>query len=138
MPSSSITAEQLSIACCKVVVASPSAQRRVTLVRAFHPYVSVLTDEVATLESGLDESLDIVETSVTTLEMLRTLKDSTDTTTRRKRELLLDNADRLTSKLQAPRYRAPCQLDEESDEGSLKSVIKISVIGKVAGNEHSG
>jgi hypothetical protein len=118
MPSSSITAEQLPIACCKVDGASPTAQRRVALVDAFETHFSVLNDEVATLESGIDEASAIVETSVTPFEMLRKLKDSTDTTTRRKRELLLDNADYLTSNLQVSNYRASCQLDEESDDES--------------------
>jgi hypothetical protein len=157
MPSSSITTEQLSIACCTVDDASPTAQRRVALADAFQPYFSIPT-EVVTLESGLDEALDIVETSVTTLEMLRKLKGSTDTTTRWKRELLLDNADRLSSKLQARKlkyptgtttrrkrkllldnadrlasklqarsYRAHCQIDEESDAESVISVCDINI-----------
>jgi hypothetical protein len=104
MPSSSITMEQLSIACCKVDGASPTAQRRVALVDAFQSYFSVLNDEVATLESVLDEASDCADNSITSLEMLRKLKDSTDTTTRRKRELLLDNADRLTSMLDEERH----------------------------------
>jgi hypothetical protein len=114
MPFSSINAEQLSIASCKVDGASPTARQRVALVDAFQPYFSVSTHEVATLESGIDESC--VDNSIISLEVLRKLKDSTDTTTRRKRELLLDNADRLTSKLKASNYRALCQLDEESDD----------------------
>jgi hypothetical protein len=131
MSSSSITMEQLgdeesdkesdeesddeSIACCTVDGASPTAARRVA--DAFQPYFSIPT-EVVTKESALDEALDIVETSVPISEILRKLNDSTDTTTRRKPELLLDNADRLTSKLQARNYRAHCQLDEESDKES--------------------
>jgi hypothetical protein len=103
MSSSSITPEQLSIACWKVDGASPTAQPRVASVDAFQlrVYFSVLTDEVASLESGLDEASDPVDNdnfiTTTSLEMLRRQRDSTDTTTRRKRELLLDNADRLTS-----------------------------------------
>jgi hypothetical protein len=117
MSSSSITMEQLSIACRTVDGASPTAERRVA--DAFQPYFSIST-EVVTKESALDEALDVVETSVPISEILRKLNDSIDTTTRRKRELLLDNADRLTSKLQARNYRAHCQLDEESDMESDK------------------
>jgi hypothetical protein len=80
---------------------------------------SDLTDEVATLEFGLDEASDCVDNSIITLEMLRKLKDSTDTTTRRKRELLLDNADRLRSKLQARNYR-------ESGSQTFESIGKSS------------
>jgi hypothetical protein len=126
MPSSSITMEQLSIACCKVDGASSTAQCQVALVDAFQPYLSVRDDEVATLESVLDEALNCVDNSITTLEMLRKLKDSTDTITRRKRELLLDNADRLTSMLQASNYGADCQFDEESDDESEISDSDIS------------
>jgi hypothetical protein len=126
MPPSSITMEQLSIACCKVDGASPTAQPRVALADAFQPYFSVLTNEVATLESGYDEASDCVDNSLTIFEVLRKLKDSTDTTTRRKRELLLDNADRLISKLQAHYYRAHCQLDEESDDESEISDSNIT------------
>jgi hypothetical protein len=113
----SIAMEQLSIACSTVDDAPPTAQRRVALADAFQAYFSIPT-VVVPVESALDKALDIVKTSVTTLEILRKLKDSTDTTIRRKRELLLDNSDRLTSKLQARNYRAHCQLDEERDEES--------------------
>jgi hypothetical protein len=112
MPFSSINAEQLSIASCKVDGASPKAQPRVALVDAFLPHFSVITGEVANLEFGLDEASSCVDNSIITLAMLRRLKNPTDTTTRRKRELLLDNADRLTSKLKASSYRALCQLDD--------------------------
>jgi hypothetical protein len=126
MPSPSITVEQLSIACCQVDGASPTAQPRVALADAFQPYFSIPTDEIATLESVLDEASDCVDNSLTIFEMLRNLKDSTDTTTRRKRELLLDNADRLTSKLQAHDCRVHYQLDEESDDESESSENDIS------------
>jgi hypothetical protein len=119
MPFSSINAEQLSIASCKVDGASPTARHKVALVDAFQPYFSVLTEEIG-------EASDCVDNSIITLEMLRKLKDSTDTTTRRKRELLLDNVDRLTSKLQASNYRAHCQLDEESDDDSEISDCDIN------------
>jgi hypothetical protein len=112
MPSSFITMEQLFTGCCKVDGASPTGQPRVALVDAFQPYFFVLGDEVATLDSGLDEASDSVDNSIPTLEMRRKLKDSTDTTTRRKRELLLDNVDHLTSKLQASNYRESDLTDE--------------------------
>jgi hypothetical protein len=114
MPSSSIKTEQLSTACCNVDGASPPTPRRVALADAFQPYFAVSTDEVATLESAIDEASSCVDNSTLTLEMLRKMKDSTDTATRRKRELLLDNSDRLTSRLQSSNFKAHCKLDEES------------------------
>jgi hypothetical protein len=130
MPFSS-TAEQLlvSIACCKEDGASPTAQPRVAFVDAFQlrVYFSVLTDEVEMSESGLDEALDSVDNFITTVEILRKLKDSTDTTTsRRKRELLLDNADRLTSKLQLhhaiTKSRNPSRLSRSINSSTKPSV----------------
>jgi hypothetical protein len=112
--------QQVSTACCKADGALPTANRRLALVVAFQPY------EVATFESVLDGDSDCVDNSLTIFELLRNLKDSTDTTTRRKRELLLDNADHLTSKLQAHAYRAHYQLDEESDDESESSESNIS------------
>jgi hypothetical protein len=118
MPSSSITAEQPSITCCKLDGASPTAQPRVALVDALQlrVYISVLTDEVATLESGLGGASDCFDNSITSLEILRKQRDSTDTTTRRKRELLLDNADRLTSRLMQERNHP------ESESQSFESI----------------